>query len=61
MFQTYTYSVLVFAVTRSLAEFWHWFVGNVPGNNVDEGEEIFQLLPPLVLPEGGGDHRLKIS
>jgi hypothetical protein len=51
---------MVFAVTRSLAEFWHWFVGNVPGNNVDEGEEIFQLLPPLVLPEGGGDHRLKV-
>ena len=42
---------------RSLAEFWHWFVANVPGNNVGEGQEIFQLLHPLVLPEGNGGHR----
>jgi len=42
---------------RSLAEFWHWFVANVPGNSVGEGEEIFQLLHPLVLPEGNGGHR----
>ena len=42
---------------RSLAEFWHWFVANVPGNSVGEGEEIFQLLHPLVLPEGDGGHR----
>ena len=28
---------------RSLAEFWHWFVANVPGNSVGEGEEIFQV------------------
>ena len=44
---------------RSLAEFWHWFVANVPGNSVGEGEEIFQLLHPLVLPEGNGGHRYK--
>ena len=43
--------------SRSLAEFWHWFVANVPGNSVGEGEEIFQLLHPLVLPEGNGGHR----
>ena len=24
---------------------------------MDDGQEIFQLLHPLVLPEGGGDHR----
>ena len=47
----------VFMIHRSLAEFWHWFVANVPGNSVGEGEEIFQLLHPLVLPEGNGGHR----
>ena len=46
-----------FSPCRSLAEFWHWFVANVPGNSVGEGEEIFQLLHPLVLPEGNGGHR----
>ena len=42
---------------RTLSEFWHWFVANVPGDNVDDGEVIFDLLFPLVLPEGDGDHR----
>ena len=42
---------------RTLSEFWHWFVANVPGDNIDEGEIIFELLFPLVLPEGDGDHR----
>ena len=46
---------------RSLAEFWHWFVANVPGNSVGEGEEIFQLLHPLVLPEGNGGHRYNLE
>ena len=46
---------------RTLAEFWHWFVGNVPGTNVDDGQEIFQLLPPLVLPGVEGDHRLGLA
>jgi len=32
-------------------------VANVPGNSVDEGDVIFDLLFPLVLPEGDGDHR----
>ena len=44
---------------RTLSEFWHWFVANVPGDNIDEGEIIFELLFPLVLPEGDGDHRYK--
>ena len=42
---------------RTLAEFWHWFVANIPGDAVDEGDVIFDLLFPLVLPEGSGDHR----
>jgi len=42
---------------RTLAEFWHWFVANIPGDAVDDGEVIFDLLFPLVLPEGDGDHR----
>jgi len=42
---------------RTLSEFWHWFVANVPGDSVDDGEVIFDLLFPLVLPEGDGDHR----
>ena len=43
---------------RTLSEFWHWFVANIPGDSVDDGEVIFDLLFPLVLPEGDGDHRL---
>ena len=42
---------------RTLSEFWHWFVANIPGDSVDDGEVIFDLLFPLVLPEGNGDHR----
>ena len=42
---------------RTLSEFWHWFVANIPGDDVDEGEVMFDLLFPLVLPEGDGDHR----
>ena len=42
---------------RTLSEFWHWFVANIPGDSVDEGETIFDHLFPLVLPEGHGDHR----
>ena len=34
---------------RTLAEFWHWFVGNVPGTDIDGGDVIFDLLHPLVL------------
>jgi len=42
---------------RTLSEFWHWFVANIPGDAVDDGEVIFDLLFPLVLPEGDGNHR----
>ncbi len=47
-------AVLLF---RTLAEFWHWFVANIPGDSVDDGDVVFDLLFPLVLPEGSGDHR----
>ena len=43
--------------SRTLSEFWHWFVANIPGDSVDDGEVVFELLFPLVLPEGDGDHR----
>ena len=23
---------------RTLSEFWHWFVANIPGDSVDDGE-----------------------
>ena len=52
-------SIISLLPYRTLSEFWHWFVANVPGDNIDEGEIIFELLFPLVLPEGDGDHRYK--
>ena len=42
---------------RTLAEFWHWFVANVPGDNIDDGDVVLDLLHPLVLQDGDGDHR----
>ena len=32
-------------------------MANIPGDAVDDGEVVFDLLFPLVLPEGDGDHR----
>lgn len=26
---------------RTLSEFWHWFVANIPGDSVDDGEVFF--------------------
>ena len=26
---------------RTLAEFWHWFVANIPGDSVEDGEVTF--------------------
>ena len=43
--------------SRTLSEFWHWFVANIPGQSVDDGDTLFEHLFPLVLPEGDGDHR----
>ncbi len=42
---------------RSLSEFWHWLVVNVPENDLDRGDVVLDLLHPLVLPDGDGDHR----
>ncbi len=42
---------------RTLAEYWHWFVANIPGDNIDNGQVIFDLLHPLVMPDGDGGHR----
>ncbi len=42
---------------RTLSEFWHWMVGNIPEGDLDRGEVVFDLLHPLVLPDGDGDHR----
>ena len=53
-----THHVIVMNLSdRTLSEFWHWFVANIPGDSVDDGEVIFDLLFPLVLPEGDGNHR----
>ncbi len=52
---------LLFVLFRTLAEFWHWFVANIPGDSVDDGDVVFDLLFPLVLPEGSGDHRYYIK
>ncbi len=32
-------------------------MANIPGDSVDDGDVVFDLLFPLVLPEGSGDHR----
>ena len=42
---------------RTLSEYWHWLVVNVPGGNVDQGQVQLDLLHPLVMPDGDGDHR----
>ena len=26
---------------RTLSEFWHWFVANIPGDSVEDGEVTF--------------------
>jgi hypothetical protein len=36
-------------------------VANIPGDSLDEGEVVFDLLFPLVLPDGNGDHRFAIN
>ncbi|XP_059079269.1 uncharacterized protein LOC131877581 [Tigriopus californicus] len=42
---------------RSLSEFWHWFVGNIKEDDIESGEVILDLIHPLVLPDGDGQHR----
>ncbi|XP_049829664.1 39S ribosomal protein L38, mitochondrial [Schistocerca gregaria] len=38
------------------AEYVHWFVGNIPGNNISKGEVIWDYLQPFP-PRGTGFHR----
>ncbi|CAF3728779.1 unnamed protein product [Adineta steineri] len=38
------------------AEVLHWFVGNIPGNQIDKGETLCSYLPPFP-PNGSGWHR----
>ncbi|GJQ84260.1 putative DNA helicase [Trypoxylus dichotomus] len=43
-------------LTRKNSEYVHWFIGNIPGNNVDKGETIVNYLQPFP-PKGTGYHR----
>ncbi|XP_019871903.2 39S ribosomal protein L38, mitochondrial [Aethina tumida] len=42
--------------TEQDKEYVHWFVGNIPGNKVENGETIIQYLQPFP-PKGTGYHR----
>ncbi|XP_022110541.1 39S ribosomal protein L38, mitochondrial-like isoform X2 [Acanthaster planci] len=37
-------------------EYVHWLIGNIPGNQLSQGEEIFNYLPPFPA-QGTGYHR----
>ncbi|XP_050302301.1 39S ribosomal protein L38, mitochondrial [Anthonomus grandis grandis] len=37
-------------------EYVHWFVGNIPGNKIENGETIIEYLQPFP-PKGTGYHR----
>ncbi|RXG59213.1 39S ribosomal protein L38, mitochondrial [Armadillidium vulgare] len=38
------------------SEMIHWFIGNIPGNDVKKGEEIVDYMQPIP-PKGTGFHR----
>lgn len=40
-------------LTRADNEYCHWFVGNIPGNRVNEGEELVDYMRPIA-PYGIG-------
>jgi large subunit ribosomal protein L38 len=42
--------------TQQDKEYVHWFVGNIPGNKVEEGETVVDYLQPFP-PRGTGYHR----
>ncbi|KAL3273753.1 hypothetical protein HHI36_015181 [Cryptolaemus montrouzieri] len=42
--------------TDSSKEYIHWFVGNIPGQNIEKGETIVNYLQPFP-PKGTGYHR----
>jgi len=43
--------------TEKNAEYVHWFIGNIPGNDVSKGEEIVNYLQPFP-PRGTGSQRM---
>ncbi|KAK3918825.1 39S ribosomal protein L38, mitochondrial [Frankliniella fusca] len=44
-------------LTEENAEYVHWFIGNIPGNDVSKGDVIYQYLRPFP-PAGTGYQRL---
>ncbi|KAE8750869.1 hypothetical protein FOCC_FOCC002297 [Frankliniella occidentalis] len=44
-------------LTEENAEYVHWFMGNIPGNDVSKGEVVYEYLRPFP-PSGTGYHRL---
>ncbi|KRT83841.1 hypothetical protein AMK59_3674, partial [Oryctes borbonicus] len=43
-------------LTKQNSEYVHWFIGNIPGNNIEKGEIIVDYLQPFP-PKGTGYHR----
>jgi len=43
--------------TEPDAEYVHWFIGNIPGNDISKGEEIVNYLQPFP-PRGTGSQRM---
>ncbi|CAD5111139.1 DgyrCDS477 [Dimorphilus gyrociliatus] len=39
------------------SECLHWFIGNIPGNNIEKGDFLCNYLPPFP-PRGTGLHRM---
>ncbi|CAH0392229.1 unnamed protein product [Bemisia tabaci] len=44
-------------LSKTDSEYVHWFIGNIPGNNLSKGKEIFSYLRPFP-PKGTGYQRL---
>nr|XP_022915739.1 39S ribosomal protein L38, mitochondrial [Onthophagus taurus] len=43
-------------LTKKDSEYVHWFIGNIPGNNIEKGELVYDYLQPFP-PKGTGYHR----
>uniref|UniRef100_A0A6P7G3F2 Large ribosomal subunit protein mL38 n=2 Tax=Diabrotica virgifera virgifera TaxID=50390 RepID=A0A6P7G3F2_DIAVI len=43
--------------TETSSEYIHWFIGNIPGNDLQKGEKLVEYLQPFP-PKGIGFHRL---
>ncbi|CAG9864449.1 unnamed protein product [Phyllotreta striolata] len=44
-------------LTDQNSEYIHWFVGNIPENNINKGETLVEYLQPFP-PKGTGYHRM---